>query len=180
MSILKKTALKVLHPKRTRAIAEDDDSSDSEEGSWGQPSSGASQIYSASPGSFIQSRNVSAPTYSAANGLASVNCSSRPTSLKRSVNSSNEAFHSYTEAPEPNEIIAMRAVEVPDKGKDAEMLYGNDSATAEVAPYQLSPIDRHYLNKALVQSVMIFQLRPEDISNQTCPSLQFTDGRRMV
>jgi hypothetical protein len=156
MAAVKKAVSKVLHPKRElrerrRRRRENDDDPD------GDSSDEEARSNDASSSSLASSSR------------ASQDDSSRLTSAFNTsgLTDSDSDDEMFIDAQEPDGVIIEHAATIPDKGQDgiqeisepanstsiprstAAHLNGQDPALA----VQLKPTDRHYLNKALVQSV---------------------------
>lgn len=165
---MKKTVQKVLHPRRTHRASldngtEDNDGYDCEakNGSLrraSMQSSRSAESQDLSAGSTVsssESRTTFSSSIPASNGLAQGIV--KPISVTGS-RSSSDASEIFVEAPEPNQAIGNGVHMVHNTGGSESfakhpqnLMKGGPAAPNEEVPFQLSPIDRHYLNKALVQ-----------------------------
>jgi hypothetical protein len=158
MAAVKKAVSKVLHPKRElrerrRHRRENDDEMDG--------GSGDDQV---------GSNDASSPSF-ASSSRASQGDSSHLTSAfnnSRLIDSDCEAEDEmFEDAQEPDGAIIEHAAAIPDKGQDGIQEIAEPATSTSVPrstaahpngqdpalAVQLKPTDRHYLNKALVQSV---------------------------
>lgn len=159
MVAVKKAVSKVLHPKRElrerrRRRRENDDDSGDEEDEDGPSRDGTTISSGSSSSSSTGSRDDDRPRI-------------KSPSLQESSLSSDEEPEMFEDAQEPDGAMREYAAIVPDKGQDgiqdiAEPATSTSKSRSSAAhpngrdpapAVELKPTDRHYLNKALVQSV---------------------------
>lgn len=153
MATVKKTVAKVLHPKRElRERRRRRRENDNQEDGVGDADSRDDDSSSASS---------SSRTRTSRDDVTALNSAFKDSSL---ISSDSEDEMLFEDAREPDSVTSEYAAIVPDKGQDgiqdiaepailprSSVAHPNGHASALAV--ELKPTDRHYLNKALVQSV---------------------------